>query len=264
MKGQLWTVYLKKTKKYGGEPVVGIKVDDSYNYGFNLWIAVEGITKEEWDNIVEHNLQLQEYPACYHVENLGNILMDPAFSGNIYVNGLFIANDSSIKYGYDMRPGILDIDRDRRIVRTYDLAWHTSYMWKKAYVDWKEPEQEKYRDMLREMLNSNANDVTYITDRTIPSENKALAIDVARDFVRTYGPTALPVIDQSGAEEAKSAGRTPVIVSSKVKSLIDMTDIIPVVESATPVELLYAWYETVKDRLTLAEKVEFENIYSKL
>lgn len=268
LNNQYWTVYLKKTKKYGGQPVVAIKVEEMHSLSNFLKVIVEGISEEEMEAIAERNLHLNWYPKHWFVPDTGKILFGEKYKGKVFVNGLYVTTLEEFQFGYDLLPNKLQMDRDRSLVRSFDLSWNTSLMWKQAYAsDWVEgntPQKQDLNYALRQLLRDNKYDVRFINDRQLVRDNLALAYDVADDFVNEYGDDAVPVTTQSDAEAARVTGRKPVIVNQTVKDLIDSTDVIPEIKEDTPIQKLYAWYEAVKDRLTLEEKVEFEDIYSKL
>lgn len=51
----------------------------------------------------------------------GEILLDSSFKGKFYVEGLYIQDDDTFKYGYSFKKEYVDLDRDRRAINYYDL-----------------------------------------------------------------------------------------------------------------------------------------------
>lgn len=76
-----------------------LTISTNYVPDLDLTIEVAGITKEEYDNIVDKKLNIQNNIKCNTVEGMGKI----------------------------------SLDRDRKLVNTFDLQWETYMMWKKAF-----------------------------------------------------------------------------------------------------------------------------------
>lgn len=266
---QLWRPYIKKSRKFGGVDILSIEVADKelYNLSPNLTIEVYGITQEEWDAVTTSNLHIDKPEDVEPVPGMGSILLDEAYAGRVYVNGLYISTMTNFKYGYDIVPNLLKIDRDRRLVGTFDLAYETSKMWKLAYterfVTGLSEHAEKGVAAVNALIDSGAVDVTYIGCRPVPANN-TLALDVTKSFVATHGEHARPVTQQSEAEVVTAAGLKPVIVSTVVNELLQSVSTFEKIKVQTPVELLRDWFDRIESKLSADEKTEFEDIYNKL
>lgn len=55
----------------------------------------------------------------------------PERPGEIFVNGLFVCNVESFKYGYNFSPETITLGCDRQITNPLGLAWETSNYWAK-------------------------------------------------------------------------------------------------------------------------------------
>jgi hypothetical protein len=73
--------------------------------------------------------------SCLHMQSdIGEVIETPygrilrALPGRLYVGGLFVC-ETDTKYGYDVLPAHLQLERDRQTVSGFDLAEITAKMW---------------------------------------------------------------------------------------------------------------------------------------
>lgn len=88
----------------------------------------------------------------FYNTRFGRILNDGG--GNVYVKGLRVTDKSGLKYSYDFKPEHLTLDRDRRMVRDFDLQWTTSQLWAGIY--------DKAKSVINTMLQQGAKDIQHL------------------------------------------------------------------------------------------------------
>lgn len=88
---------------------------------FIVW-GVEDIKEQ----IIASCLQMQRDIGEVKNTQYGTILIDQP--GKLYVGGLFIC-DTDMKFGYNIKPGCVTLERDRQTVSSWDLKNITSQMW---------------------------------------------------------------------------------------------------------------------------------------
>jgi hypothetical protein len=156
----------------------------------------------------------------------------PDRPGDIFVNGLFVAHLENYKYGYNFKPEHLSLDRDRRLVRDFDVQWLTSQIWK---------DYEDYALVL-DMIATDQPDVKYL-DSFIHSAKQGLADEAAKAFIIEHGPEAIPVTTQFDLNRAKEDGHeTIILVPDTQRQLIRKSELYvepaPKVVKKTPREIL--------------------------
>lgn len=214
---EVWTTRFKNSKKYEAE-ILEFNVDKKYAWQSipddNLTIDIEGITADEYKAIVESNLHLQ-YDVSRLPTKYGDILLNPAHAGKVFVNGLFVCNYAPYTKGYDFKPKEIKLGRDRSLVDSFALRWLSSKMWS-------DNSNSEVVTMAAELVRSNARDVEFITEfnHVSPKATKSIADEVAKQFVQEHGPTAIPVSNNDELTKVPE-GRKAVMTSESRKRLVE-------------------------------------------
>lgn len=215
---EVWKPRFSNSRKYGTQILV---FDVTKNFIWqsvpdnNLTIEVGGITKEEWEDIIESNLNLQEGYEYIDTE-YGNILLDKDLAGRVYVNGLLVCLYEPYVYGYDFKPAHLNLDRDRKMANPFDLEWLASKMWSSV-------KDEESREKAAELVIREAADVAHIktVSAFFPSSDRIADIALDKLGVRE-GKTAILLPSENIARYVK-AGYTPIVVSNTVAGMLSMS-----------------------------------------
>lgn len=200
-KKEVWTSAFKKSKKYEGEEILTVTVETEAIWkkapNDNLSIVIEGVTKEEYSEIVKRTLLLQENPKVLNCQNGCQILLDEDKAGCIYVNGLFVSKSNDFEYGYNMTPSKITIGRDRDLVNEFFLVYETSNMWSQHMSE------EYYH-----LIENGCKDVSKIylyKDNTLSSL-------IYKQFISRYSEDAIAVSSQSEYELFKGEYETDNII----------------------------------------------------
>lgn len=125
--GEVWTSRVVNSRRYETKIVVFDIAKKLFNKRHNLVIELVGISKENWENIIDSNLRLQKDIGVVKESEQGRILLNPKFKGKIYVNGMYVCEKKDyLTFGYDFKPGIVKLDRDRQCLDTLDLKYLTA------------------------------------------------------------------------------------------------------------------------------------------
>lgn len=221
----------------------------------NLTFVISGITPETYADIVETNLHLQNLNPDRVIEHgKSRVLLDADQIGRIYVNGLFVSK-TKLSYGYDMSPSVISLDRDRSMVRDFDLHWQTSQMWSGLVED--------HSDKIFEMIDKESEDVKYLEN---VSSDPGIKDKAYIRFREEHGENAEPVESQDDYDSLKKAGRTPVFVSGIYGGLIRSSPMysrwIPSFASrpTTPEEILQGFKDNYGDLFTAGAEERFDEI----
>lgn len=228
---ETWDVKLVKSKRYNGKLITTVFVEKNAIWkktpDNNLYIEVSGVTPEEYQSIQQRNLHIRD-TACdkFNVPGYGDIILDSEEAGNIYVKGLFVTKIDQLQYGYDFEPKTLSLDRDRKLVDSFNVSWETSRLWKYAASK----DTERKADFLK-MFNNNALDLRWIENTSIAEENTEPYDAIANDFLEKYGDKAVPVMSNTEYElVSKHSEYKPVIVAERVATALKHSSIIKEVD----------------------------------
>lgn len=205
---EIWRPRLVKSRKYDGALVPTFFVENEAIWKevpeHSLIIEVGGITPEEYEQIKDCNLHLQENYSRRET-SYGAILDDEKYVGRIFVGGLHICRDQRLDIGIDFKPKIVRLERDRSMVNSFDVQWYAARM----------IEELKDSETTKKALESYSG--VYINSHSVPAE---LRDEIAEDFMNTHGAKAVPVSDQDDMEKIKKRGYKPVIVSQAKRDVI--------------------------------------------
>ena len=263
---EIWDVRLVKSRKYKGQlvPTVFINKEPVWKKkpSSDLAITVGGITEEEYKELEVKNLHLRgEEVRAFDTTEKGRILLDEAEHGNIYVEGLFVTNISGLQYGYDFSPKAISLDRDRKLVDSFNVKWSASELWCRAAE-----QDDKAMEMAVELVNDSAPDTAYLSNMSY--YGKGLFNGVAKKFYEDNGKDAVPVTSNLEYEAVEKAEMgKPIIVTSEIAQILrsDRIDEQRKVIKITSVkEQLELFIEKIADRLSDEELDEINSLVEKV
>lgn len=205
---EVWRPRLVNSRKYGG-----VKVPTFFVEAVPVWenppehsliIEIGGITPEEYEDIRESNLHLQEN-VDRKSTSYGDILSGEAFRGKIFVGGLYICHEGRLDIGLNFKPKVVRLERDRSMVNSFDVQWYAARM----------VEELKDAALTKQAVENYSG--VYIHEYAI---SKAVKDEIAEDFIEKHGAKAVPVADQEDMEKQKKRGYKPVIVSQAKRDII--------------------------------------------
>ena len=98
--------------------------------------------------------------------NLGTILSNEEEAGNIYINGLLITHISKFRHGYNFKPNVIKVGRDRNVVAGYDLESQIGNIWCSDLIP------NSMIPYIIEMIENKVVDAEYINEYRMPTRYK--------------------------------------------------------------------------------------------
>lgn len=271
---EIWETRLVKAKRYNNRlvPTIFINKQAIWNKVPNsdLTITIDNITPEEYSELVNKNLHLRDNVNYFEVPEHGRILIDKEEKGNIYVKGLFVCKDKGIEYGYDFEPTLIELDRDRKLVDTFKIAWQSSAMWRYAFA------KDFKRDEMIRMIKEGKEDTKYIKQRTWTFNSgtvegntieELLADELAKDFLENHGENSIPVKDNRELTLVNQSKAKPVLVNEVVAEYIRQSTAVRVMEvpqEETLREQFQKLLDDIESKLTDEEVERFTQLINKL
>lgn len=265
---EVWDTKLIKSRRFGNQLVPCIYVNKTAVWkkvpSHDLIIEIEGITQEEYNSIVESNLNLQEdIGKFFYTEGKGRVLLEDKYSGKIFVRGLFINSSSNFACGYDFEPDVIELDRDRKLIDTFNLSWQSSQLWNSIV---NKPEEVEARTYALSLIESNSQDTKYIVTSFSNNIHIDLKNQAFENFIDTHGEDSVPVETQDELTVAIQQGKKPVMVQETLAKVLKGADNYEEVKIVVkPVkEELEDWLLDVCEHLTEEEIDRFNNILQRL
>ena len=219
----------------------------------DLTIHIDNITEDEYAQIKEGVLFLQK-PGEVYETSFGQILRDPEQAGRLYVEGLFVSL-SELTRGYNIKAEYVKLDRDRKMIDSFDAKWIAAQMW----VDSDSPE-------LLNLIDEDCVDIEYVGSFKYRL-NEDTVESIYADFRLTHGEKAIPFRRQEQLTTIleKYEDAVPVHVTEAQYELMTLASSYAVL--ATPKTILtredrlQQWIDRIGDRLTEEEIDELLHIF---
>lgn len=203
---EVWLPKLINSRTYGTQQLVFDTIKSKVKMT-DLAFTIEGLKQEDIVLLKERNLHMTPVGVKLATKH-GYVIDRP---GDVFVNGLFVCNLNGYKFGYNFKPAFINIDRDRRIVRDFDLKWVTGQMWHEC----------EDHELVLQMIKDKCPEVEYL-DSFMSSMKQGLADTAATAFITEHGTDAVPVVFQADLERAKEQGHDKIVLMPKAqKELID-------------------------------------------
>lgn len=265
---EIWKTRLVKSRKFNGALITEIDVQKKAIFqkvpSHHLIFEVKGISEEEYKNIVKHNLHLQDnIEKIVTQEDMGYILTSPENKGKIFVNGLYITTNDKFNYGYNIPPKYINLDRDRKLVDTFNLSWTTSRMWRYSNQE----------DIIATLMYKDALDVRYVKDSKYPKVyelegelDDKITENLLKVYSEEHGEGTYPVATNEDLRkfDTHATHIKPVIVPTSVSAYLEHRFNAPAFLTVTPKERLTNWFDTVQDKLSEEEQEDFKAILEDL
>lgn len=120
-----WSPYFQYSKKYEDD-LLCIEETAMPHRNQGLRFLVSGLSSDQVEDIRASCLQMQEHIGAIRRTPKGDILLER--EGMLYVGGLFICK-TELKFGYNVKPEHIRLERDRKTVDSWDLKSLTRDMW---------------------------------------------------------------------------------------------------------------------------------------
>jgi hypothetical protein len=239
---EVWTPSISYSTEYG-ERVLQVRARVRRQEGDGVEVSME-VTSQEWEEYKKNFLPLNDLPEedCVRTET-GTILFDPSYKGRVYVKGIFVSVDTDLKYGYDLKNAKLD--RDRRLLDSYDRRWQIGRMFSEAVAS----SPQKIGKVVFDLLQNEWEDVkglgTYNT-------SAALRASVAEHFEKEFGEDAIPVQSIGDSAEIEHFGKKGIVANTNLREVLFTSKI------QSPAQIKNTFSKAVKKSYSFHELEDFE------
>ncbi|MFA4971782.1 MAG: hypothetical protein WC683_04165 [bacterium] len=206
---ETWVPYISHSRTFDCDVLtLEIQKDVRWAIDQTFAIAVSGITPAEWQEIRRNTRRLQRPQHEAHTSQ-GFLLSGEGEERRVYVGGLYVCTmqEKDRTYGYDLNPDVVRVDRDRRMVWSWEVNWATAKMFQ---------ELREEENKVVEMMKREAPEVASLFEVGNPTGEGEWAqriADKAFFRFREEHPGALPARNESHRETlVREYGNAEVVV----------------------------------------------------
>ncbi|WP_313069937.1 hypothetical protein [Lacrimispora sp.] len=267
-KNEVWKSSFKNSEKWR-EKILSFYIEKSPTKDKGLVIEIGNVSSRENNDLYDVWLGFYDFDESERIETTyGDILLSEDFKDRIFVNGLSINCTEEMKYGYNFKPKYIKLERDRKTCDSWQARDTTSLMIAEAMVRGK-----MEIETVKRMVESNVNDV-YNMDFNGYENNVVEVKNMLISEFDKQNPTlySIPVQSQEDINKVKAYGGNPVVVPSKVASLlkretekrINELVSLPVEKTLSLREKFQRWYDIYANKLDTTPKSELSGLINEI
>ncbi|MBA3351685.1 MAG: hypothetical protein H0U23_04530 [Blastocatellia bacterium] len=253
--GEVWTPSIQASEKFDGRPVLVFDVTSGRAERNRVRVEISGVSQDDWKALREHFLFLYKREIELVKTEHGSLILSPKFKGRVYVKGILVQTIPALEYGYDLSDA--ELDRDRRMLDSYDLNNRTHRIWAAA-LQLKPALFAQYYTLL-ESRSRDAEGLTNWNAYLIPTD---LQEQAGARFKTENGENAIPVENLATSKDLEHLGARGIVCSPGLSALLRASIGTPEdfqAKLATETTKIYSWSD-----LSTAEKANLERAISLL
>jgi hypothetical protein len=211
---EVWRPLISRSESYNAD-VLAVEIVKGNKFVNRVSVEIENITFDMWLKIKSQFLRLNPMPESDKivVPYQGTILLSPDYKGKIFVKGIAVKTDRRLQHGYDLINAT--VDRDRKMISSWDLQWYSKGMWINAVNI-----SPEFRTTFARMAASSAPDLTIESLNDINNLYDEALDDIIDAFESEYGEDAFPVDSLAESKEVEFFGKKGIVVSQAYRTIL--------------------------------------------
>jgi len=208
---EVWVPTIEESDTFAGQRVLTVTIRDG-NKNVPRFQVELGIEPEVWEASKWKFLFIDK-PSHREITRTesGSLLRGERYRGKVFVRGIYVCTQEDLEFGYDFKHA--PIDRDRRVLSSYDIAEHSRKIIQEAMGIDAIPRSELFALLERGAKDINVSDYSVYD---VP-ELQAMAV---KSFLEKHGKDALPVTDMAQAADLEHLGVRGIQVPSSLAALL--------------------------------------------
>jgi hypothetical protein len=130
------------------------------------------------------------------------------------VKGIFVQHSADLSFGYDLLTAT--VDRDRKMVETYDLRYRTQQIWREAMVT-----RPDLINNFVNLLEAEAADVAGVNEYNNKLLPAAVQEAVAKRFAERHGEDAIPVTSLADSKDVEHLGKKGIVCPASLRLVLE-------------------------------------------
>ncbi len=267
-KNEVWTSSFKNSEKWR-EKILSFYIEKIPTEDKGLIIEIGNVSNSENNDLYDVWLGFYDFDESEKIETTyGDILLSEDFKDRIFVNGLSINCTEEMEYGYNFKPKYIKLERDRKTCDSWQARDTTSLMIAEAMVRGK-----LEIETVKRMVERNVDDVYNMDfngyEKNVVEVKNMLISEFDKQNPASY---SIPVQTQEDINKVKAYGGNPVVVPSKVASLlkretekrINELVSLPVEKALSLREKFQRWYDIYANKLDSTPKSELAELINEI
>ena len=210
--GETWEPAIERSDKFDAQVLV-FHIADGRKEENRVRVEIGNITKDMWDGLQKNFLFLNKEDEMLQVRtSYGSLLLNPKYSGMIFVKGIFVQQTAS-QFGYDLTQA--ELDRDRKMVDSYNRQDHQNQIWNRALVT--RPDLMEIYFLLFDKQKEDIEGIQSWNTYQLPKEFVKYA---SEQFFARYGASAVPVGTVEESKDIEHYGKQGVVVTKQLGALL--------------------------------------------
>jgi hypothetical protein len=210
---EVWTPEIVQSDKFNAK-VLAFDIQGGRKDEKRVRVEVGNIDKETWDKLKLKILFLgklkdTDVVHAYH----GDLLLDEEMKGQLYVKGIWVQSKPDMLYGYNFNDATLD--RDRRMIESYDLNYKAKSIYAEA--------AGRRPDLLpgfMAALDCEAPDIAGISEVGAMYLPAQVIEAVVGEFQKRHGLNAVPVTTTGESKDIEHFGKLGIVVPRSLKAIL--------------------------------------------
>lgn len=209
---EVWEAAIERSEKYDAN-VLCFHITGGREFRNRIRVEVGNVGEEGWNAVKDRFLFLLKLNDEDAVKtHRGTLLLHERFKGCLYVKGIFVQKDHRLNYGYNFSNA--SVDRDRRMVSSWDSQWESSAIWRDAVAS--------RPDLFGAFFGLIQNDSSDVSGMIHHAENtdRSIREKIVSEFTTRFGSDAIPVSTLAESAEIGHLGKRGIIVSKPLEALL--------------------------------------------
>lgn len=190
---EIWIPSLQKSKSFSSDVLI-FSTRKLPNPKKDFIVEIYGISSSEWA-VMKKNYLFITPPGEKLISRSGEILLSEEYKGKVFLKGIYVET-TELSYGYNLYQG--EVDRDRKMMRRFNLYWEISNLWAANITD--------NLEIVEDLLKNDSSEVKNIDTFLFPDDFSLLA----DSFKSKYGSNAYPVYSEDSFRQLQVLNGNPI------------------------------------------------------
>jgi len=209
---EIWKPFIGSSNNFRGRNVLKVRTRKLKVRRGDVTVSIT-MPEETWEEAKDLFLPFATLDRAKHlieIEGRGAIIRDEKFKGRVYVKGIFVQHIPELVMGYNL----LDfrVDRDRRLIDTWNLKWELASMYREAIRKRPEAMAPEVYAMLR--------DGKMDTQSLEHNSDEEVTEALAQEFIAEHGENSVPVKSIGEAVDISNANKHGVVVNDTLAKVL--------------------------------------------